>query len=348
MLPGRELTIDSTLKTLLRRRWLIIVPAFLGVLGGLLYLPIAAEPVPIRRRDPGRAAARPRKLRQRHGHRARGGSVAIARAAGAQPDAAREADHRFRSVPGRAPAGPDGGRDRADDEARPDRAARDARNFAARRPVRSVPRVVRLPEPGHGEAGGREAGELLHRHECPGARHAGRPDERVPRRATGRCPRAPRGAGAEAQAVPRAELRTPADPDADQHAGDPEHAARAPGQGRIPRAGPRPQADARAPLRGRPGRPDIRRRAGRPRRAACRRCAHEAAGGRDTAAAAGSGAGCPGADGSPAEREAPGRHADEAHHRGSRAAGRGRGGPAGGFAGSRPGPGRQPRRGPPS
>ena len=37
MLPGRELTIDSTLKLLLRRRWLLIVPLFLGMLGGLLY-----------------------------------------------------------------------------------------------------------------------------------------------------------------------------------------------------------------------------------------------------------------------------------------------------------------------
>ena len=37
MIPGRELTIDSTLKTLVRRRWLFIVPLFLGVMGGLLY-----------------------------------------------------------------------------------------------------------------------------------------------------------------------------------------------------------------------------------------------------------------------------------------------------------------------
>ena len=37
MLPGRELTIDSTLKTLARQRWLVIVPLFLGVMGGLLY-----------------------------------------------------------------------------------------------------------------------------------------------------------------------------------------------------------------------------------------------------------------------------------------------------------------------
>ena len=37
MLPGRELTIDSTLKRLYRQRWLLIVPLFLGVLGGLLY-----------------------------------------------------------------------------------------------------------------------------------------------------------------------------------------------------------------------------------------------------------------------------------------------------------------------
>jgi polysaccharide chain length determinant protein (PEP-CTERM system associated) len=37
MLPGRELTIDSTLKMLLRQRWLLVVPLFLGVMGGLLY-----------------------------------------------------------------------------------------------------------------------------------------------------------------------------------------------------------------------------------------------------------------------------------------------------------------------
>ena len=37
MLPGRELTIDSMLKVLRRRRWLFIAPLFLGVLGGLLY-----------------------------------------------------------------------------------------------------------------------------------------------------------------------------------------------------------------------------------------------------------------------------------------------------------------------
>jgi LPS O-antigen subunit length determinant protein (WzzB/FepE family) len=37
MLPGRELTIDTTLKLLYRQRWLLIVPLFLGVLGGLLY-----------------------------------------------------------------------------------------------------------------------------------------------------------------------------------------------------------------------------------------------------------------------------------------------------------------------
>ena len=37
MLPGRELSIDSTLKLLVRRRWLFIVPLFLGVVGGLLY-----------------------------------------------------------------------------------------------------------------------------------------------------------------------------------------------------------------------------------------------------------------------------------------------------------------------
>ncbi len=37
MLPGRELTIDSTLKMLRRQQWLIVVPLFLGILGGLLY-----------------------------------------------------------------------------------------------------------------------------------------------------------------------------------------------------------------------------------------------------------------------------------------------------------------------
>jgi len=37
MLPGRQHTIDSTLKMLLRRRWLIVGPLFLGALGGLLY-----------------------------------------------------------------------------------------------------------------------------------------------------------------------------------------------------------------------------------------------------------------------------------------------------------------------
>jgi polysaccharide chain length determinant protein (PEP-CTERM system associated) len=37
MLPGQELTIDSMLALLRRRRWLLIGPLFLGVLGGLLY-----------------------------------------------------------------------------------------------------------------------------------------------------------------------------------------------------------------------------------------------------------------------------------------------------------------------
>jgi polysaccharide chain length determinant protein (PEP-CTERM system associated) len=37
MLPGQELTVDSILKLLWRRRWLLIVPSFLGVFGGLLY-----------------------------------------------------------------------------------------------------------------------------------------------------------------------------------------------------------------------------------------------------------------------------------------------------------------------
>jgi len=37
MLPGQELTIDSTLKVLRRRGWLLVGPLFLGVLGGLLY-----------------------------------------------------------------------------------------------------------------------------------------------------------------------------------------------------------------------------------------------------------------------------------------------------------------------
>ena len=37
MLPGQELTFDSVLKLLRRRRWLLIVPAYLGVMGGLLY-----------------------------------------------------------------------------------------------------------------------------------------------------------------------------------------------------------------------------------------------------------------------------------------------------------------------
>jgi polysaccharide chain length determinant protein (PEP-CTERM system associated) len=37
MLPGRQLTIEWALGALLRRRWLLIVPLFLGVLGGLLF-----------------------------------------------------------------------------------------------------------------------------------------------------------------------------------------------------------------------------------------------------------------------------------------------------------------------
>ena len=37
MLPGRQLTIDSSLKALRRRRWLFVLPLFLGVLGGLLF-----------------------------------------------------------------------------------------------------------------------------------------------------------------------------------------------------------------------------------------------------------------------------------------------------------------------
>lgn len=37
MLPGRELSIDWMLKALARRRWLLIGPLFLGVMGGLLF-----------------------------------------------------------------------------------------------------------------------------------------------------------------------------------------------------------------------------------------------------------------------------------------------------------------------
>jgi polysaccharide chain length determinant protein (PEP-CTERM system associated) len=37
MLPGREYGIDSIVKLLLAKRWLLIVPLFLGVLGGLLF-----------------------------------------------------------------------------------------------------------------------------------------------------------------------------------------------------------------------------------------------------------------------------------------------------------------------
>lgn len=37
MLPGRQLTIDSLLRTLRTRRWLLIAPLVTGVLGGLLY-----------------------------------------------------------------------------------------------------------------------------------------------------------------------------------------------------------------------------------------------------------------------------------------------------------------------
>src|SRR5512137_891507 len=37
MLPGRELTIDSTLKVLRRHRWLVIGSLYLGIMGGLLY-----------------------------------------------------------------------------------------------------------------------------------------------------------------------------------------------------------------------------------------------------------------------------------------------------------------------
>ena len=37
MLPGKQYTVDSVLKLLLARWWLVLVPLFLGVLGGLLY-----------------------------------------------------------------------------------------------------------------------------------------------------------------------------------------------------------------------------------------------------------------------------------------------------------------------
>ena len=37
MLPGQQLTFESVLKLLRRNRWLLIVPSFLGILGGLLY-----------------------------------------------------------------------------------------------------------------------------------------------------------------------------------------------------------------------------------------------------------------------------------------------------------------------
>ena len=37
MLPGQQLTFDSVLKLLRRKRWWLIVPTFAGVLGGLLY-----------------------------------------------------------------------------------------------------------------------------------------------------------------------------------------------------------------------------------------------------------------------------------------------------------------------
>jgi polysaccharide chain length determinant protein (PEP-CTERM system associated) len=37
MLPGQELTVDFAVSVLRRRRWLLIVPLFLGILGGLLF-----------------------------------------------------------------------------------------------------------------------------------------------------------------------------------------------------------------------------------------------------------------------------------------------------------------------
>jgi polysaccharide chain length determinant protein (PEP-CTERM system associated) len=37
MLPGKQYTVDSVLRLLWAKRWLIVVPLFLGVLGGLLY-----------------------------------------------------------------------------------------------------------------------------------------------------------------------------------------------------------------------------------------------------------------------------------------------------------------------
>jgi len=37
MLPGQQLTFESVLKLLRRNRWFLIVPSFLGILGGLLY-----------------------------------------------------------------------------------------------------------------------------------------------------------------------------------------------------------------------------------------------------------------------------------------------------------------------
>ena len=210
--------------------------------------PLAAEPLPLGCGDPGGAAARARELRQRNRHRARGRPAARPRPAGAQPDAAGKAHHRVQPVPGRAPEAPARGCDRAHGEARAHRAARHRANIAARRPVGSVPRVVRLQGPRRRAEGGGEAGQLLRRHERPPARRAGRPDEPVPRGPDGRCPLTPRGAGDEAQGVPRAQLGAPAHADADQHAGDPEHPARAPGDGGVAGEGPGSQADARPPL----------------------------------------------------------------------------------------------------
>ena len=177
MLPGRELTIDSTLKMLRRRQWLLIVPLFLGILGGLLYsrsqpslyrsdavIQVVPQRVPesyVSATVTERVEDRLRSLAQQVLSRTQ--LEKLVTDFGLFPDERR-----------RMPM---------EDvlelmtETRPHRAARHQGNVAPRLAVRGLPRVVRLPGPGAGPESRRETRQLLRRHEQAGARLAGRPDQ---------------------------------------------------------------------------------------------------------------------------------------------------------------------------
>ena len=192
MLPGRELTIDWLLKALLTAAMAphrAVVPRRPG---RAPVLPLAAEPLPLRRGGPGGAAAHPGQLRQ---------STVTERVEDRLSSLAQQVLSRtqletviteFNLYPGGAPEAPDGGRVRADDQARA-RSSRCERAGRSRRdPAVDAFRIsFDYEDPrDRRRTSWRSWPSFFIDTNAQGARLAGRPDERVPRGAAGRRARA--------------------------------------------------------------------------------------------------------------------------------------------------------------